>query len=232
MTAEWLRLICPTGCLVDPLSSLLSKNFALLFQLKSVLCPAPSRPDERDVRVVTDVGVGCGGRGGVQDEARSTRTAKPCGPDAPTLAFKLVMMPAHRASDVASHHTGDGDNKARSPGRARSKPLKPLRGEGRFDPTSPVVTNSCVFILHTRLRVRPAPGLPCALLPRGTRSMQQLGRDRRGGNAKLCLPPSRGAAGSREYAPDDRLRDEAIHAAARAAMGYFASLAMTVSLLS
>jgi hypothetical protein len=24
-----------------------------------------------------------------------SRTAKPCGPDAPTLAFKLVMMPAH-----------------------------------------------------------------------------------------------------------------------------------------
>jgi hypothetical protein len=33
------------------------------------------------------------------------RTAKLCGPDAPTLAFNLVTMLAHR--------TGDGDNKAR-----------------------------------------------------------------------------------------------------------------------
>ena len=30
----------------------------------------------------------------------------------------------------------DGDNKARSPGRARRKPLKPLRREGRVTPVS------------------------------------------------------------------------------------------------
>jgi len=34
------RLICPTGCLVNFLSRLLSKNFPLPLQLKSVLCPA------------------------------------------------------------------------------------------------------------------------------------------------------------------------------------------------
>jgi hypothetical protein len=149
----------------------------------------------RGVRVVTDVG--CGMRWTRRRARRSalTRTAKPCGPDAPTLAFKLATMLSHRA--------GDGGNKARSPGRARSKPLKPLRGEGRIDPTSPVVTNSCVFYFTheatgaagTRLSLRPLlrvalrPLLRVALRPlsRGTRSMQQLGRDRRGGNAKLCL---------------------------------------------
>jgi hypothetical protein len=103
-------------------------------------------PIEGRFAIVTDVGFGmrwtrrCAGR------SAPMRTAKPCGPDAPTLAFKLVMMPAHQAIDVArAHHTGDGGNEARSPRRARSKPLKPLRREGRIDPTSPVVTNSCAF---------------------------------------------------------------------------------------
>jgi hypothetical protein len=59
------------------------------------------------------------------------RTAKSCGSDAPTLASSWSMMPAHHASDDASHHTGDGGNKARSPGRARRKPLKPLCRECR-----------------------------------------------------------------------------------------------------
>jgi hypothetical protein len=83
-------LICPTGYPVNSLSRLSSKNFSLFSQLKSVLCPPPSRLDERGVRVVTDVAAGCGGRGGARDEALTSRTAKPCGPDAPTLAFKLV----------------------------------------------------------------------------------------------------------------------------------------------
>jgi hypothetical protein len=58
---------------------------------------------------------------------------------------------------------GDGGKKARSPGRARRKPLKPLRGEGRSDPTSPVVTTLVCFLFYTRGRgcsghpVFPAP---------------------------------------------------------------------------
>jgi hypothetical protein len=57
----------------------------------------------------------------------------------------------------------DGDKKARSPGRARNKPLNHRAGNaGMFG--EPVVTNSCAFFtLRTRLRVRLAPGIPCAL---------------------------------------------------------------------
>src|SRR6478672_13850864 len=58
------------------------------------------------------------------DERRWSRTAKSCGPDAPTLASSL------RKATFA----GDGGNRARSPGRARRKPLKPLRGECRVIP--------------------------------------------------------------------------------------------------
>jgi hypothetical protein len=57
------------------------------------------------------------------DESAPLRTAKSCGPDAPTLA-----------SSVAVYLRGEGGNKARSPGRARRKPLKPLRGECRTFP--------------------------------------------------------------------------------------------------
>src|SRR6185312_7224428 len=39
----------------------------------------------------------------------------------------------------------EGDNKARSPGRARRKPLKPLRAGMPGDPGATVVTNACAF---------------------------------------------------------------------------------------
>jgi hypothetical protein len=49
-----------------------------------------------------------------------------------------------------SHHTGDGGNKARSPRRARRKPLKPLRREGRLKPPLPVATTLVCFFSCTR----------------------------------------------------------------------------------
>jgi hypothetical protein len=38
---------------------------------------------------------------------------------------------------VLTRHGGDGGKKARSPGRSRRKPLKPLRGECRVIPAQP-----------------------------------------------------------------------------------------------
>src|SRR5712664_306730 len=54
------------------------------------------------------------------------RTAKSCGPDAPTLASSLRSRvgPTGLRQDISA---GDGGKRARSPGRARRKPLKPLR---------------------------------------------------------------------------------------------------------
>ena len=60
---------------------------------------------------------------------------------------------------------GDGDNKPGSPGRARRKPLKPIAQGMPALSGEPVVTNSRVFLLHARLRVRqwrpafPAPSV-------------------------------------------------------------------------
>jgi hypothetical protein len=55
------------------------------------------------------------------------RTVKSCGPDASTLASSPAeARSAHRAGQNL-HPRGDGGKTARSPGRSRSKPLKPLR---------------------------------------------------------------------------------------------------------
>src|SRR5882724_12552533 len=54
------------------------------------------------------------------------RTAKSCGPDAPTLASssRSRVGPTGLRQDISAD---DGGKRARSPGRARRKPLKPLR---------------------------------------------------------------------------------------------------------
>jgi len=54
-----------------------------------------------------------------------------------------------------------------TPGRARRKPLKPSRREGRMFSVEPVVTAACFFLLQAGRGCQPAPGLPCALLDFG-----------------------------------------------------------------
>ncbi len=58
------------------------------------------------------------------------RTAKSCGPDAPTLASspRSCVGPTGLRQNKSAD---DGGKRARSPGRARHKPLKPLRRECR-----------------------------------------------------------------------------------------------------
>src|ERR1700733_3547288 len=73
-------------------------------------------PHEGRIAIVTDAGRDAVDARGASDEGADLRTAKSCGPDASTLASSLRIQFA-----------GDGDKRARSPGRARRKPLKPLR---------------------------------------------------------------------------------------------------------
>jgi hypothetical protein len=61
------------------------------------------------------------------------RTAKSCGPDAPTLASSS----RRQVGSTGLRHAisvGDGGKQAWSPGRARRKPLKPLRAGTSGDP--------------------------------------------------------------------------------------------------
>jgi len=117
-------VICPTGSFAKSLSSPLCKNISLSPSGKSSLQARPVPPRLRGTYASSrTLGAGCDGRGSDARRAALARTAKSCGPDAPTLA-----------SSFAKQSRGDGGNKARSPGRARRKPLKPLRREGRVKP--------------------------------------------------------------------------------------------------
>ena len=80
-------------------------------QITSIFPPVPSL--KRDAsRSSRTLGAGCDGRLGDARRAAPWRTAKSCGPDAPTLA----------SSWRKQVFAGDGGKKARSPGRARYKP--------------------------------------------------------------------------------------------------------------
>src|ERR1700739_3950192 len=85
---------------------------------------------------------------------------------------RVVLMPRrwHQVLKKLTLLRDDGDKKARSPGRARNKPLKPF-AQGvpdRFG--GPVVIISCAFLFRTRgCGCDRAPGIPCALLIEGRR---------------------------------------------------------------
>ena len=90
--------ICPTGksrmrvMRNLPVVPLCRRRAALPKTPNQWLPSALSRPLERGVsRSSRTLGAGCGGRFGDARRAALTRTAKPCGPDAPTLASSLRM---------------------------------------------------------------------------------------------------------------------------------------------
>jgi hypothetical protein len=146
-----------------------------------------SHPSEGRIAIVTDAG---GMRWTRRRRAQGHRRAAPSGVGerafgARTIGTcrgrrsRVVLTPRRwrQVGDDASHHTGDGGKKARSPGRARSKPLKPLRGESRIVSVNLWRLTRVLFILHARLRVHRASGFPCALCSRRDMLPTQLGRN-------------------------------------------------------
>src|SRR5436853_4282538 len=81
------------------------------------------------------------------------RTAKSCGPDAPTLASSRQVVTCRRQWQT-SPVTGEITKETV---KTIARGMPGCSGE-------PVVTTSCAFyFLHARLRVHRAPGIPCAL---------------------------------------------------------------------
>ena len=101
---------------------------------------------------------------------------------------RVVLTPRRRRQVCGRYPADDGDKKARSPGRSRRKPLKPLRagmpGDFRCDRCEYSCASSTTTS-HTRLRVHWAPGIPHALFLLGGMFEHNSGASRRG-NAKLC----------------------------------------------
>jgi hypothetical protein len=142
-------------------------------------------PHRGALAIVTNVGAGCGGRGNITRRMILLRTAKPCGPDTPTL----VSSPSE-ASFL-------GVTVARKPGRRGEHDIS-RKAIAQGMPECSVCTCMlvCAFSLchlHTRPRVQRAPGVPCALCFQRVASCTNPGATRRG-NAKACLDSSlRGA---------------------------------------
>jgi hypothetical protein len=139
------QVICPSGGLLTGVSSPISKNISLHPSGKSSLQIRAIPPHQRGVSRSSRTRDGMRGRGSVlratgsqggffesvshhQASGREMlqRTAKSCGPDAPTLASssRSCVGPTGLRQNISAD---DGGKRARSPGRARRKPLKPLR---------------------------------------------------------------------------------------------------------
>jgi hypothetical protein len=163
----------------------------------------------RPIRGVAHVTKRCGGmrwtRLTARDERLSSRTAKSCGPGAPTLAFKPLR------GELLG---GDGGKRARSPAGHRGEhevSRKPSRRESRRCSGSPVVLPPCFFVARGPW-VQSAPGFPCALcIVRATKFMQGSGtscREDAGVCLRCCLICESGLSTRRCE------RSEAIHFAA------------------
>ena len=127
---------------------------------------AASRLDTRGAsRSSRTLGAGCDGRVGDARRAALMRTAKLCGPDAPTLASSLRVNNPQATV-------------ARKPGRRGERSIsRRTIAQGRPDCFGePVVDYArALFCLRARLRVHRAPGFPCALCFRGA-ILDQPGR--------------------------------------------------------
>jgi hypothetical protein len=174
------------------MSSPSAKNISLRGLLDTALLipavpPRLKRGVSRSSRTwVRDAVAACGAK----TNAHSQRTAKSCGPDAPTLASSRPRCLRITACD--------GDNKPGSPGRARRKPLKPLRREGRNDPVNLWCTYSYVFYFYIRGcgRIR-RPAFPAPSVMGGTRLLHHLGvfaprERRRVPITPILIPPQHG----------------------------------------
>jgi hypothetical protein len=106
-------------------------------------------PHEGRIAIVTDVGMGCGGRGSAgraeliagralaRERSGSRKTSGAASGRqnrvvlAPVAGVKSAEVRKARPGFKNLESAGDGDKTNSSPGRARDKPLKPTRREGR-----------------------------------------------------------------------------------------------------
>src|SRR3954453_737661 len=86
------------------------------------------------------------------------RTVKSCGPDASTLASSLAEAKSARPGADQPYPKDDGDNKARSPGRSRSKPLDHCAGNARWQK---VYINQCNLVGVSLFVSRSAVAIIC-----------------------------------------------------------------------
>ncbi len=121
-------------------------------------------------------------RAALKTRALNLRTEKSCGPDASTLA----------SSSRKQVFAGDGDKKARSPGRVRRKPLKPLLRGCRVIFGATAVNTRVHLALPLRTRGCGCTGHPAFPTPSlgGGRFTQSFGRNPRRESSTHVSKPS------------------------------------------
>jgi len=140
------RILCPSCQSVAGRGSLRKSEYGLHL--------APSRLDTRGVSA--DRHQTWGGMRWTQC-ARKTcgamRTVKPCGPVPSTLGSSCAERSAQRRWLKSPIHRGE-----------RGAAVQPLCRECRIVSALPDYLCALYPFQHTRLRVQPAPGIPCALV--------------------------------------------------------------------
>ena len=116
-------LICPTGWLAIRLSSPLLKNFLFFRLVETALSICHPVPIEGRFAIVTNVGRDAVDADGAERRTAQQRTAKSCGSDASTLAFKSRGSIRLMTVTTKPDHRGE-----------RGISRKPLRGECRTFP--------------------------------------------------------------------------------------------------
>jgi hypothetical protein len=132
-------------------------------QIKTMLPRIPPHEEGR-FAIVTNVGAGSGGRDGSRAFLTPTneliRLREDCDGMVPTPSWTFSRKAFADGQAVWSWRPDagakswsaqralwdDGGKRARSPGRARSKPSTHRAGEGRVFPAEPVVPAPCIFI--------------------------------------------------------------------------------------
>jgi hypothetical protein len=142
-------------------------------------------PHKGRIAIVTDAGRDAVDVSGATDESVTLRTAKSCGLDASMVGVKSRSGDVGPIGPTRRYLRGDGDNKARSPGRARRKPLKPSRAGMPGDPGATVVTNARAY--YSTRAAAGATGTRHSPLPFGGESFLHNSGALRRGNAELCL---------------------------------------------
>jgi hypothetical protein len=142
---------CPTGKSPTCLSSPLFKNISLFAAPKSHAYPSRPGPQRGVSRSSLTLGMGCGGRGSVgrvrdgragfglsqtRERSNGAQTTDVEADGKAVWSWHPLLMPSWRRCVGPTGlrqaiSANDGDKTNSSPGRARRKPLKPLRGECR-----------------------------------------------------------------------------------------------------
>ena len=186
---------CPTGKSVTglrrPLSIPFRKNISALQKERSPLYSQTSHPTEGRCATSRNAGRDAVDAEGANDDgARRGRRSR-------------VVLTPRRWRQVLEKRKllrGDGGKRARSPGRARRKPLKPLRREGRVVSGEPVVTTLVWFVFspHGAAGASCARLSLCPLQGAGDRNQAKLARTHAARSRRYVLPSLRGALATKQ----------------------------------